>query len=86
MNNIGLIGYKLNHREEIIIAFCDPILTCNSNGICNDDGTCNCEPVFYGETCLSKLIKFWDKYLLNFKTNIFISFFFRSCMSLSLYM
>ena len=32
--------------------------------------------MFYGETCLSKPTKFWDKYLVHFKTNIFISIFF----------
>ena len=46
----------------LFIVFCDPAITCNGKGICTIDGTCNCEPVFYGETCLSKPRKICDKY------------------------
>ena len=41
----------------LFIEFCDPAITCNGQGICTIDGTCKCDPVFYGETCLSKLRK-----------------------------
>ena len=60
----------------LFVVFCDPTITCNGKGVCTIDGTCNCDPVFYGETCLSKLWKNCDIYLVHYKTNIFISNFF----------
>ena len=70
----------------LFIVFCDPAITCNGKGVCTIDGTCNCETMFYGETCLSKLRKNCDIFLIHHKTNIFYFKLFHSCLSLSLYM
>ena len=70
----------------LFIVFCDPAITCNGKGICTIDGTCNCEAMFYGESCLSKLRKNCDIFLVHHKTNIFYFKLFHSCLSLSLYM
>ena len=55
-----MLPWKLlgnNASFLLFIVFCDSAITCNGQGICTIDGTCKCDPVFYGETCLSKLRK-----------------------------
>ena len=78
--------YFLKFKWFVWIVECNAAQNCSSQGICGPDGACDCDHPFYGDNCTSKLRNICDEYLVHFKTNIFISIFFRSCMSLSLHM
>ena len=43
--------------------YCDPVATCNGNGVCEDDGSCKCnEKRFQGATCFGMFLQISFQY------------------------
>ena len=46
---------RFTYSLFVVLAFCNPNITCNGQGNCGNDGHCQCSDGLFGENCSGKL-------------------------------
>ena len=68
---------KFIYSLFVVLAFCNPNITCNGQGSCGNDGHCRCLDGLFGENCSGKLTiagVFLSNLVLGFIKMIFVNY------------